>query len=98
MPESGGGEQQNKKGCEKTRNLLISWSGWQDSNLRFQRPERCALARLSHIPSNQGDFLSHLGIEGKVFLGCVCTRFFSGWGRDIKLMRYFWEKQIKRIG
>ena len=26
------------------------WSGWRDLNARPQRPERCALAKLSHIP------------------------------------------------
>lgn len=30
------------------------WSGWRDLNARPQRPERCALAKLSHIPLQEG--------------------------------------------
>ncbi len=30
--------------------LLIWWSGREDSNLRPQRPERCALTGLRHSP------------------------------------------------
>lgn len=29
---------------------VFLWSGWRDLNARPQRPERCALAKLSHIP------------------------------------------------
>ena len=30
--------------------VCFLWSGWRDLNARPQRPERCALAKLSHIP------------------------------------------------
>ena len=30
--------------------VYFLWSGWRDLNARPQRPERCALAKLSHIP------------------------------------------------
>ena len=33
-------------------NPLRFWSGWRDSNARPQRPERCTLAKLSHIPNS----------------------------------------------
>ena len=37
-----------------TVNPLFCWSGWRDLNARPQRPERCALAKLSHIPLRKG--------------------------------------------
>lgn len=41
-----------KKGHATVVNPLRFWSGWRDSNARPQRPERCTLAKLSHIPNS----------------------------------------------
>lgn len=48
------------------------WSGWQDSNLRPHRPERCALPPALHPDSREirrrkTGRLKHFG-----FIGCLC--------------------------
>lgn len=42
---------QKKKGVPKNDTpIAFLWSGWCDLNARPQRPERCTLTKLSHIP------------------------------------------------
>ncbi len=46
---------------------VFLWSGWRDLNARPQRPERCALAKLSHIPLQEGT-LRRSRLPCKLFL------------------------------
>lgn len=47
--------------------VCFLWSGWRDLNARPQRPERCALAKLSHIPLQEGT-LRRSRLPCKLFL------------------------------
>ena len=62
----------HKKGAVRHRKAPgFSWSGWRDLNARPQRPERCALAKLSHIP------LTGRSIRKKFFPGKLFFHNFS---------------------